>query len=198
MTTAFEHIDPTDKKLPYQTAIEVLDLADRKDWGYAPMLDGCYERHEMEEYLKNNTDAAIAIVISYDPECADSIDVSMINGKLTLELEDNFYYAHEHVESVSDISDTVMKMLKAYHSQSDDSDNNKASESESAEANSEEKSQPTNLLRVTEKKKDLAIASGHELVGFVVKKGNSFQVIADGRARNISDDEYRTLMQYPE
>lgn len=198
MTTAFEHIDPADKKLPYETAIEVLDLADKNEWEYAPMLDGCYNRKDMETHLKDNPDAAIAVVVSYDPDCADSVDVSLINGMLTLELEDNFYYSYKHVKSVSEIESTVMTMLKEYHSQSDAEDDEQKPTEKGETISSALNKQDTNLLRVTEKKKNLAIETGHELVGFVVKKGDNFRVIADGRARNISKKEYRTLMQYPD
>jgi hypothetical protein len=54
------------------------------------------------------------------------------------------------------------------------------------------------LLKLSSKKKDAAIEQGSELVGFIVKRNNSYQVIADGRARNISKAEFRALMQYPD
>jgi hypothetical protein len=54
------------------------------------------------------------------------------------------------------------------------------------------------LLKVSTKKKDASLAQGAELVGFIVKRNDSYQVIADGRARNISKAEFRALMQYPD
>jgi len=54
------------------------------------------------------------------------------------------------------------------------------------------------LLKVSTKKKDACLEQGSELVGFLVKRNNSYQVIADGRCRNISKAEFRTLMQYPD
>jgi hypothetical protein len=54
------------------------------------------------------------------------------------------------------------------------------------------------LLKVSTKKKDAALAQGSELVGFIVKRNDSYQIIADGRARNISKADFRVLMQYPD
>lgn len=54
------------------------------------------------------------------------------------------------------------------------------------------------LLKVSAKKRDAALAQGSEMVGFIVKRNDSYQVIADGRARNISKAEFRVLMQYPD
>lgn len=54
------------------------------------------------------------------------------------------------------------------------------------------------LLKVSTKKKDAALSQGQELVGFLVKRNDSYQIIADGRARNITLAEYRNLMQYPD
>lgn len=52
--------------------------------------------------------------------------------------------------------------------------------------------------RITAKKKDAALKEGAELMGYIVKRGNSYQVIADGRARNLTYQEYRALLQYPD
>ena len=53
------------------------------------------------------------------------------------------------------------------------------------------------LFRVTEKKKDHAIEQGHQLIGYLIKTGGSYQVIAEGRARNLSGNDFRLLMNYP-
>jgi hypothetical protein len=54
------------------------------------------------------------------------------------------------------------------------------------------------LLKLSTKKKDSCLEQGSELVGFIVKRNDSFQVIADGRVRNISKADFRALMQYPD
>jgi hypothetical protein len=113
-------VDPQDKVLPAYTALAILDIADTNDWNYAPLLDGCYSREEMKKYLLDNPDAALSLVINYNPnpaECADSIDVSMQEGQITLELEDNFYYKFEKIDSLDQLKDTAWKMLKAYYNQ---------------------------------------------------------------------------------
>jgi len=112
-----EHIDPEDKKLPKDVALKVLDIADANDWGYAPMLDGCFSREEMESHLDENPEAAIALIINYEEDYADSIDVSMRDGKILLELEDNFYYKNEFIESLDTLKDTAWKMLTKYNNQ---------------------------------------------------------------------------------
>jgi hypothetical protein len=54
------------------------------------------------------------------------------------------------------------------------------------------------MQRMTEKKKDMGLEEGAELIGYLIKKNNNYQIIADGRARNLSKEEYRALMQYPD
>ncbi len=107
--------DPKDKKLPFETALKVMDIADENDWAYAPMLDGCFSRSDLEKHLKENPDSAIALVINYEPDYADSIDVSLFEGKIVLELEDNFYYESERIDSLEQLKDTAWKMLEAYN-----------------------------------------------------------------------------------
>jgi hypothetical protein len=106
-----------DKKLPQEMALKVLDLADEYKWHYAPLFDGCYEREEMEAHLKANPDAALSLVINYDPDCADSIDISVSNDTILLELEDNCNYLHEKINSLDELKETALNMLKAYHKQ---------------------------------------------------------------------------------
>lgn len=52
------------------------------------------------------------------------------------------------------------------------------------------------LLKVTDKKALASINQGGKLSGYIIKRGDSYQVIADGRARNLSIEDFRALMGY--
>ena len=54
------------------------------------------------------------------------------------------------------------------------------------------------LFSVTTKKKQHALERGGVLDGYVIKTSqNEYQIIIDGRVRNISRDELRVVMGYP-
>jgi phosphotransferase system IIB component len=52
------------------------------------------------------------------------------------------------------------------------------------------------MERKAKKKKNIAIEEGAEMVGYVFKKNDTYQVIANGRERNLTEEEYRKLMLY--
>jgi len=55
-----------------------------------------------------------------------------------------------------------------------------------------------NLIKMTEKKRDGAIESGSDLVGFVTEKNGKYQIFAHGRVINLSKKEFERLIMYPE
>lgn len=105
-------IDPMDKKLPFDTALEILDLADKENWCYAPIFDGCYDRADMEQKLKESPDRAISLGINYVPDNADFVDISLHNGKLVVELNESHYYDCEYVDSINDIKKAMFRMIE--------------------------------------------------------------------------------------
>ncbi len=54
------------------------------------------------------------------------------------------------------------------------------------------------MKKITEKKKDMALQEGADVSGYVMKKGEKYQIIADGRVVNLTEKDFRKLMQYPD
>jgi len=110
-------ISPENKTLPTETALAILDIADKNNWAYAPLNDGCYNRKEMEAYLADNPNAEFSLVINYKEDYADSVAVSVCNGKITLEVVDHFYTDYKHIDSLDELKDVAWSMVVEYNSQ---------------------------------------------------------------------------------
>jgi uncharacterized glyoxalase superfamily protein PhnB len=104
-----------ERTIPLTIALKVLDIADANKWHYAPFGDGCFSRDEMERSLRDNPDSAFSLVINYKQDYADSIIVSLQDGNIKLELEDQFYYDGRTLGSLDELYGSAWQMLEKFN-----------------------------------------------------------------------------------
>ena len=99
-------------KMPTHLAEQILNLADAKGWGYAPIEEGCFSREAMDFYLNENKNEAFFLVIDNEDYNSDSVLITYSNGEFSAIIDDNFYHEYRNFKTLDQMELNVFELIK--------------------------------------------------------------------------------------